>query len=162
MGIKQDAESVTEIDADNLDLECIRLPSNYRQFAFLAAEAKRDVQEAKAHLDVVQAVEVAKIRSEPGKYGLDKITESALQGTSIVQVKYADAQAALFDAQHRSEMCSAVVWALEHKKRSLTSLVELHGMGYFAEVKVNREGKEAIQKMVRKRSIIKTEQKTTE
>ncbi len=162
MSLKQDAELVTEIDADSLDLECIKLPSNYRQFAFLAAEAKQDVQEAKAFLEVVQAELSRDIRGRPGFYGLDKVTEAALNSLVIIQERYQNSQAALFKAQHRSEMCSAVVWALEHKKRSLTSLVELHGMGYFAEVKVNREGKEAIQKMVRKRSIIKTEQKTTE
>ena len=151
MGVKDEAIRITEIDKDNLDLECIRLPSSYRQFAFLAAEAKRDVQEAKAQLDVVQAELAKQIRATPGKYGVEKLTETALQGIVITQKRYKEAQAYLFKCQHRAEMCSATVWALEHKKRALTLLVDLHGMGYFAEVKMNRDGKEAVENMTRRK-----------
>jgi len=40
---------------------------------------------------------------------------------------------------------------LEHKKRSLTLLVELHGLGYFSDVKVSEKGREAVNEMLRKK-----------
>lgn len=150
--MKQDAEAITQIDKDHLDKECIRLPSDYQRWAFLAAEAKRDVQEAKAMLDVVGADLAKDIRTNPSKYGMDKVTETGIQGIVILQKKYKEAQSELFKSQHRAEMCNATVWALEHKKRALTLLVDLHGMGYFASVKVSPEGKEVIQKTTRRRS----------
>lgn len=147
MGMKQDSESIVEIDKDNLDKECIRLPADYRRYAFLAAEAKRDVQEAKAALDVAEAELSRDIRSNPGKYGLEKVTETALKELVLLQDGFKETQSDLFKAQHRAEMCQAVVWALEHKKRSLTLLVDLHGMGYFADVPMSREGKKAVEDM---------------
>jgi hypothetical protein len=48
-------------------------------------------------------------------------------------------------------MAQAVVWALEHKKRSLTLLVELHGMGYFSAPKISPEGKAAVEDMTKRR-----------
>jgi hypothetical protein len=148
--IKEEAESITEIDKDNLDKECISLPSNYRRFAFLSAEAKRDMLEAKAYLEVISAQLSLRIRSHPGKFGIEKITESIVSATILVQDQYAEGQKAFLKAQHRHEMTSAVVWALEHKKKALTLLVELHGLGYFADVKMSAKGKEAVEEMTKK------------
>jgi len=144
MGMKQEAERITEIDKDNLDVECVALPSAYRRYAFMAAEAKRDVQEAKAELDVVQAGLSQKARATPSVFGIEKVTETAITSAVMCHKAYQDAQKVLFKAQHTYEMCNAVVWALEHKKRALTLLVELHGMGYFADVKTSPEGKAAV------------------
>ena len=145
---KENAEQVTQIDENHLDRECIKLPSDYRRFAFAAAEAKKDVQEVKANLDVVQAELAKEIRTNPEKFGLEKVTEAALGGVVILQPRFQEAQKSFFKAQYNQEMCQAVVWALEHKKRALTLLVELHGMGYFSDVKVSAEGKEAVEKMM--------------
>ena len=149
--MNKDTELVVEIDENNLDKECIRLPVDYHRFAYIAAEAKRDVQEAKAALDVVQAEVSKDIRNDPESYGLEKVTETALQSAVILQAEYQRAQKRLFKCQHKSELCNAAVWALEHKKRSLTLLVDLHGMGYFSDVKMSREGKEAVQQMTQRK-----------
>ena len=150
--IKQDAEAITEIDRNHLDDECVKLPSDYLRFAFLSAEAKRDVAEAKATLEVVQAEVGKDIRMRPDRYGIEKVTEAALQGIVITTKRYKEAQAAYFRAQHDAEICQAVVWALEHKKRALTLLVDLHGMGYFSDVRPRTpEGRDEAKEMVRRR-----------
>jgi len=148
MQSKKEAETITEIDKDNLDVECVNLPSAYRQYAFMAAEAKRDVQEAKAQLDVTQAELSRDARAKPHLFGLEKVTETALTGAVLCSKRFPQDQKALLKAQHAYEMCNAVVWALEHKKRALTLLVELHGMGYFGEVRTSPEGKQAIEQMM--------------
>jgi len=147
---KEEAESITEIDKDNLDKECVNLPSDYRRFAFLAAESKRDVQEAKAYADVVSARLGLQIRKNPAKYDIEKLTESIVSATILVQEEQVEATKALIKVQHRYEMTQAVVWAMEHKKRALTLLVELHGLGYFSDVKMSSKGKEAVEEMTKK------------
>ena len=144
------SSSVVQIDENKLDKECIRLPSSYLQYAHKAAEAKRDVMELKAELEVVEADLGRRIRDTPGKYGLEKITEAAVAGVILLQPSYQEKLKELHSAQHAQEMAQAVVNALEHKKRSLTLLVELHGMGWFSAPKVSDKGKEAVREMMKK------------
>lgn len=153
MAGKLEAETIVQIDQDHLDRECIELPSQYLRYAFLAAEAKRDVDESKADMDVVQAELASEVRSTPAKFGIEKLTESAVSATILTLAGYKKALAEYQKAKHHYEMTQAVVWALEHKKRSLTLLVELHGLGYFSNVKMSAEGKDAVQKMTRRRSV---------
>lgn len=139
--------SVVQIDEHKLDKECVRLPSDYLKYAHMAADAKRDVDEIKNSLEVLEAELSADIRAEPGKYGLEKTTETAIGACILVQPQYQKRLARLVKAKHEAELAQAVVWALEHKKRTLTLLVELHGMGYFSSPKVTERGKEAVNKM---------------
>jgi hypothetical protein len=150
MGKQQERESVVQIDELNLDKECIRLPSQYLQWASASADAKRDVDELKATLDVVEAEISRDIRSKPGSYGLEKVTESSIKETILVQDRYKEALTEFQEAKHKADIAQAVVWALEHKKRTLTLLVELHGMGYFSNPKVSDRGREAVEKMTKR------------
>jgi hypothetical protein len=147
MTFKETAEPIVQIDEHNLDRECIRLPGDYLKYAWQAAEAKRDVDEAKAALEVIDADLAKQIRDTPARFGLEKVTESAISGTILLAPAHKQALQILQDARHDYEMTNAVVWALDHKKRSLTLLVDLHGMGYFSDVKMSAQGKEAVQKM---------------
>jgi len=105
---KEEAESITEIDKDNLDKECVNLPSDYRRFAFLAAESKRDVQEAKAYADVVSARLGLQIRKNPAKYDIEKLTESIVSATILVQDAQVEATKELIKAKNRYEIKQAV------------------------------------------------------
>lgn len=145
------SRSVVQIDRNNLDKECVRLPSDYVKYAHIAADAKRDVDELKCHLDVIEADLRKQIRDTPGKFGIEKLTESSLSETVLLQSEYRKKLKELNRARHESEMAQAVVWGLEHKKRTLTLLVELHGMGYFSAPKVSERGREAVQEMTRKK-----------
>ena len=155
MGKKEEAESIVQIDEHHLDRECIELPTQYLRWAHETAEAKRGVDEAKAYLDVCQAEMAMAIRKNPGKFGMEKVTETSITAMTSIQPTIISANKELQKARHRHEMAQAVVWALEHKKRSLTLLVELHGLGYFSDVKVSSEGKDAVTKMTRRRSVRK-------
>jgi len=148
---KDKAESVVEIDANNLDKECIRLPSDYLQAAYQSAEAKRDVAEARAELSVTEADLAKEIRADPTTYGIEKVTESAINSAVITSPGYIKAKQAVQDAEYHADLAQAVVWALEHKKRSLTLLVELHGMSYFAKPKVSEAGRDAVERMTQRK-----------
>jgi len=142
--------SVVSIDELNLDKECISLPSDYLKYAHRAADTKRDVDSKKAALEALQAKISNTIRKNPEKYGLDKVTEASLSAAVILQGGYQVRQEELIDARHLQETAQAYVWALECKKRSLTMLVELHGMGYFSNPKISQQGREAVEQMVKK------------
>lgn len=144
---KEESRSVVQIDEHNLDRECVRLPSDYLKWAHQAAEAKRDVDEIKNRLEVVQAELSKEIRLKPEDFGLDKVTEAGIGSTILTLPRYQKGLARLLAAKHKYELLQAVVWALEHKKRTLTLLVELHGMGYFSAPKVTEKGKAAVMGM---------------
>ncbi len=143
--------SVVHINELELDKECVRLPSDYLKYAYQAAEAKQGASQCKADLDVVESDLRRRIRDTPGKYGIEKVTESALSDTVLLQPDYREALRKMQKVQHRVELASAVVWALEHKKKALVMLVDLHGMGYFSNPKISRKGKEAVEEMAKHR-----------
>jgi hypothetical protein len=149
--LPEEARGVVQIDEHNLDKECIRLPGDYLKWAHAAAEAKRDADERKARLAVIHADLSKLIRDTPGKYGMEKVTEAGLAAAVLLQEPYQKAQARLRQANYESDMTQAVVWALEHKKRSLTLLVDLHGMGYFSSPKVTKAGRAAVEEMSQRR-----------
>ena len=161
MNLKEESEQITLIDPEALDKECVNLPNQYRRWAFLSAEAKRDIAEAKAALDVVEADLALKIREKPSNYGLDKVTEAALKNIITAHGDFQQAQAAVHKVQYKGDMCQSVVWALEHKKRCLTNLVSLYGAGWNAEVRLDEEGRAALKKKETDRLNARLKQKNT-
>ena len=149
---ENNSESIVVIDEHNLDKECINLPGQYLKYAHQAINQKRTWDEAKARLEVTQAEVSQLIRNNPEKYGLEKVTESGISSAVLIHKRYQEAQAELIAARHAQEMSQAVVSALEHKKRSLTLLVDLHGMGYFSNPKVSQKGKEAVEEMMKRKT----------
>lgn len=143
------SESAVEIDSLNLDKECIRLPSDYLKYANYAADIKARVDRLKAELDVIEADLGKQIRTNPADFDLEKITETAVNGVIITQESYQEQLRELQRARHQHDLAQAVVWAMEHKKRSLTLLVELHGLGYFSNPKLTERGKSAVEEMTK-------------
>jgi len=149
---KSKAESVVAIDDKNLDRECILLPTQYIRAAFQAAEAKRDAVEAKNLLSVIEADMAKEVRGDPVGFGIEKVTEAAVNAAVITSGKFRKAKQAQQDADYNSDIAQALVWAMEHKKRALTMLVELHGMGYFSAPKISEDGKRVIEQQMQRRA----------
>jgi len=147
--MNQEAFSAVAIDELNLDKECIRLPGDYLKWAVRSAELKRDADAAKGRMELLEAKLSAAIRDTPNKFKVEKATVDAVKGAVQKHSRFQAATEEYNEAKHQQELAQAVVWALEHKKRSLTLLVNLHGMGYFSDVKMSAEGQEAVQKMTK-------------
>lgn len=144
------AEQAVRVDEFNLDKDCINLPSDILKFSNAAADARRDVNELKSELEVVQSDLGKKIRKNPGTYGIEKLTESAVSDVVKNLPEYKKALLQLQDAQYELDLANAVVSALEAKRRALAMLVELHGLGYFSNVKVSKEGRDAVNDMTQR------------
>lgn len=133
------------IDLDSLDTECIRQPELVFEYSKHAAEMRRLQDIAKTNLEIIEAKVQKWIRKEPLRYlGIEKPTEAAIKSGILTHEKYQSALKELQDAVFNASVASAAVNSLEHKKRSLQNLVELHGQNYFAEPSVTRENREAV------------------
>jgi hypothetical protein len=154
----QDEKPFTDIDEKHLDQECLRQPSLYWTHSKKAAKSKLALDDAKSALDVVEAKVNQQIRADPAKYGLTKATEASIKSWVLMSKPYREAHREVNQAIYTYNIHQAAVTALEHKKRSLTLLVQLHGQNYFAEPTVTRENKEAYRennkKALRKKGVI--------
>lgn len=149
MSREESSASVVTIDENNLDKECIRLPGDYLKWAVRAADLKQELSTASNTVKVSQAEAATRIRNNPAKSGIDKVTEAAISAAVLQDEDYQEAVTAERNVQHELDLAQAVVWAMEHKKRSLTLLVDLHGMGYFSSAKVSPAGKEAVEEITK-------------
>lgn len=143
------SRKVAQINELELDKECIRLPSDFIKFSHLAAEKRAAMDDRKAALELCEAQLGMQVRNTPGKFGLEKVTESAISAVVLGQPKYQKADRRFRSAKHQLDIVSATCSALEHKKRSLTLLVELHGMSYFASPRMSAAGRQAVDDMTK-------------
>lgn len=134
-----------QIDELRLDKECLRQPGLYMEYAEKLADAKRDLDECRAAESLIAAELSKDARERPAKFDIgDKVTEGAINAAVQAHPKLRAAQAETLKAKHAVDVLSSAVVALEHKKRSLTLLVNLHGQGFFADVRGTKAGKDAV------------------
>jgi hypothetical protein len=124
---------VLAIDELRLDKEWVGQPQLALNWNEKLAEARHVHDLAKADLDTLAARLGASIRLKPERYQIEKITESAITMAVQLDLEYIAQQRRVIDARHEVELVQAVVTAIEHRKRALTKLVDLHLSNYFSE-----------------------------
>lgn len=132
-------ESDIKINESALDVEWINQPNLMVQYGRHYAYTEREMEKAKAHLEVLRAELDKKIRSNPDDYGIAKITESVISNTITLQSEYREAQVDFLDTKYEYEMAKLAIRALDHRKQALENLVKLHGQQYFAGPSVPRD-----------------------
>lgn len=147
------SESILRIDELRLEKACLDQPELYYQWARKLADARLTMDESKANLDLVAGEVNLAIRKSPAEYGLnpDKLTEGQVSAAVPQHKRYRAAYAQFLDARHELDTIQAMVTALEHRKRSLTLLVDLHGQNYWAEPRVTRENRTALNETAKDR-----------
>lgn len=113
------------IDPDNLEQECVQQPLLFFEIGELAAEARSDAKKAKEHVEFIKARLKGNIRSNPQTYGLDKVTDKAVE--AAVQA-YADTQEAIRDYIETSlaaDALSLLQTSAEQRRAMLKNVVEL-------------------------------------
>jgi len=131
-------ESFTQIDESQLDQEWLRQPALFHKYAIKLAQAKADLAEAKAELDVTCSEVSLAIRQNPGKFGLTKLTDKGVEAATLLQREYVLALREVNRQKYRVDVYQAAVDSLEHRKRALENLVTLHGQDYFATPRVRK------------------------
>jgi len=129
---ENDYQSDLHIDPDSLDLEWLRQPQIFMEYAEKASNARADLDRAKENLDVVKAELDRDIRRNPGVFNLEKITEPVVASTIILQREYSEAMEGFVNSKHECDMLMNAVKAFDQRKVALENLVRLHGQQYFA------------------------------
>lgn len=124
--------SVFEIDRDRLDVEWEKQSKIVYNYSMRLADARYELDKLRSQLDVVEAEIDQSIRARPGKYGLDKVTESGIKQIIILNPKRQKVQDQILEQKHEVDILQGAVNALEHKKSALERLVMLHGQNYFS------------------------------
>lgn len=125
-----------DIDPLRLDEEWLGQPQQRQIFGELLADAQLELDNAKASLSVAEAEADRDIRECPADYGIDKLSEARVSATVTLHPSVKVAVKKLNEARHKVNVLQAAVDGLEHRKRALTQLVELHGQDYFATPKM--------------------------
>lgn len=132
-------EEDIRIDEDALDIEWLNQPRLMLKYSKISAEAKMEMLLRKEVLDLIKADLDKEIRSDPEKFGIVKITETAVSNTIISHKLYKEANTAYLQAQYEADIARGAVSAVEHKKDALENLVRLFGQNYFAGPQVPRD-----------------------
>lgn len=149
--------TIVQIDPNNLDKEVIRLPGDYLKYCFAAVDARAELDEAKAELDVVEADILSDVRENPHKYGLEisertkAPTDKACAAQVAIDERYKKAITRVNELKYEAEVAQAIVNAFEVKKKSIENLISLHSMGYFSEIKMNKDSREVVDKMIERK-----------
>lgn len=121
-----------KLDPDALDVECVKQADTFFEWAKKAVHARAKVDDLKLKMDLVLSECQLKIRRNPKKYDLDKVTDPAIKAAAESHPKYQQAIREHHEAKVDSAILDKAVQALEMKKKALDNLIILHGQAYFA------------------------------
>lgn len=139
-----------DIDQNQLDVEWLKQPKLFFEYAAMLADARAEYEKEKADREVVKARLDLDIRSNPEDYDLDKVTEGAITNVLATQESVITGNEAVLAAKHKLDRLQAAVEALDQRKKALENLVGLFGMNYFAEPRAPKGAKEYIADEVKK------------
>lgn len=137
------------IDEHQLEREWVEQPSFYFRYASKAAAARRDLDDAKNEQEVVKAELDQSIRDDPSKFGLSKVTEASIVAVIPTEPKYQAAQKAVTRAKYQVAIYDAVVTALDHRKKALEKLVDLHLSNYYSSPRASDRAKDNMEGVVK-------------
>ena len=132
--------SIMDIDLGRLEEEWSTQAERHRILSEVVAIRRKLHAEAKAALDVAEAVSAKAIRKRPDKYGSDgKLTEPMVKASISLHPTYKEASQRVIDAKYDLDIAEAAVSASEHRKKALESEVSLWSQAYFAKPKKSRD-----------------------
>lgn len=140
-----------DIDQNALDTECQRHPKMVHDVGVLMAKAKREIAYLERDFETLRADLDSTIRNDPTSYGIEKVTEPAIKAAIATAKELHEAQDAVIEAQYRMNLLIAASRTLDHRKRNISDLIELHGRAYFADVRPSAAGKASVDVARRKK-----------
>lgn len=123
-------EKDLEVDKDNLDYEWVRQASLYDKWNKAFVFASRESERLEERLDQIKSEVDDDIRRNPEKFSLDKVTESAIKSKLSNNKKVIKAKTRYLDMLAVQRTIAGALKALEHKRKALERLVDLHICGY--------------------------------
>jgi hypothetical protein len=125
--------SFGEIDIYSLHTEWVRQDRLVGYYGTKLAKAKRKHEECKTACQVFEAETARRIRRKPLRYGVKRLTESAVKEAVHLETLTSDEHSKLIEAKYEVDLYDAAMKRLEHRKRLLSDMVYLQGQSYYAE-----------------------------
>jgi len=119
------------IDIYNLEEECRNQPVLHQEVSEAVADAKRRAKTAAKHVEFVKADLLNRIRREPEKYGLSKVTETSVDAAAVVQPVYQEAIRKMLDAEEYASALAGLEVAMMQRKSMLNDEVALFLKSYY-------------------------------
>lgn len=121
-----------EIRLDRLEEECQNNPTMTRDVGVEKAQASKRVKECKNRLKLRKAKLDQEVRSNPKAYGLEKVTEAAIESIVTLDTEYGEESKELIDLEFAEDVLDATFRAMVDKKSELENLTHLHGQMYWS------------------------------
>lgn len=141
-----------QIDKSVLDDEWVSQLGMVRHYGYELAEAKREMEEAKTAVELLNANLSLRIRTRPRKYGLTKVTEAAIKDAIAVEVLTSEEHANLLKAKDKVNVVAVATNTLEHRKKALEDIVYLTGIGYTGEPRAKKGTRQDVEDMKENRN----------
>lgn len=144
-------KSIHEIDKMQLDREWVNQPALYVEYAEKLADASQTLDYAKSTLDVVTATLDKDIRLFPQNYGIEKLTETVITNTILLQKNHQTAAKDVVIAKHDVAILRAAVDGLDQRKAALENLVKLLLSSYYAQPQAPTDARDKMEADGKKR-----------
>jgi hypothetical protein len=131
------------IDESRLDREWAGQASTYMELVEHSAAASKVVDELKDRLGVIEADTEERIRRVN-----DDMKEAAIKAAILLAPAVKDAKAKLNAARHELVLVRGAVDAMDHRKKALENLVQLHLANYRSEPRAKGDTRDVVRKMV--------------
>lgn len=136
-----------EIGKHNLDEEWENQPLLFAKWAEEEVEAQFQRDKKKEQLELERAKIDSAIRKNPMAFGIDKVTEAAIQNVILQTKSYQKISNDYLDAVKNSKILSVARESFDQRKKALEKLTDLFLSNYWAEPNITREGKEKMEKV---------------
>lgn len=144
------------IDPERLDEEWVKFANEYYNRACQLADARMDYEILKSKRDLIVAELDRDIRTNPDSFGINKVTETVIENTILLQEKYKKVNEEVIKTKHDVDNLDAAIEAMNCKKSGLENMVKLRLANYYSDpiVKNEKVSEEKI-KEIRKQGQIK-------
>lgn len=140
---------VFDLDILRLDKHFLEQPKLVIDYGLKLADARDGMDRAKASLDIARAEAESEITANPEEFGLSKTTVNAISSAVNLHESVLAATERFNRRKHEVSVLQAMMEALEHRKRSLEALVQLHGQQYYATPQVDLAGRKALEEQTK-------------
>jgi len=132
--MSQDFKEDCKINKYDLDGEWERQPINFQQWTESLADAINEKEKLKSRMDFLSATIAKKVRSNPRAYGLEKVTDKAIESIITLDPDFSSLSDQFIDANYNMNVLKGAVGALEQKRESLAWLSRLFLKSYYGAV----------------------------
>lgn len=122
-------EAALTLDPYSLDKHWVEHPANVLYFTTAAVDAERVLAQLKLKKDIL----VANLDAELRNNSSERVTEAVLRNYVVRQDSYQEIEDEIIEAEYEVNMLKAAVRSLEHMRKGLEKLVDLHMINWFSE-----------------------------